>query len=159
MNKTKEYKRGEIIVREGGAGNSMFEIQFGRVGIYRDYGKATETKLAELDTGKVFGEMSLLDHAPRSATAVVLEDHTAITEVAEEDFYAYFEQNPVKVLEIAKQMCNRLRVTTQNYKDACHTVYDTVETEKKGEEKSKSLLERIKELCDFYSTMSFRPYY
>ena len=122
MNKTKEYKRGEIIVREGGAGNSMFEIQFGRVGIYRDYGKATETKLAELDTGKVFGEMSLLDHAPRSATAVVLEDHTAITEVTEE----------------------KIR---------------TVETEKKGEEKSKSLLERIKELCDFYSTMSFRPYY
>jgi len=159
MNNTKEYERGTVIVREGEAGSSMFEIRFGRVGVYRDYGKASETMLAELDTGKVFGEMSLLDHAPRSATVVVLEDHTALTEVTEEDFYAYFEQNPSMVLEILGQMCNRLRVTTKNYKDACQTVYDTVETEKKGETKSKSLLGRIRELCDFYSTMSFHPYY
>lgn len=159
MNKTKEYSRGTVIVREGDAGESMFNIESGMVGVYRGYGMADETLLAELDSGKIFGEMSLLDHAPRSATVVVLEDRTVLTEITEADFYGFFEKNPSLILDIMGQMCSRLRKTTQDYRDACRTVYETVETEKKGEKKSRSLLDRLKELCDFYSQFSFYPYY
>ena len=159
MNMTKEYSRGTVVFREGETGNSMYNIDFGKVGVYRGYGTKDEKQIAELDTDKVFGEMSLLDHAPRSATVVVLEDHTLLSEISEEDFYEFFEKNPMKLVNIMTSMCNRLRKTTQDYKEACHTVYDAVETEKKGEEKSKSLVERINDLCEFYSTMSYYPYF
>ena len=95
--------------------------------------------------------MGLLDHAPRSATVVALEENTTVTTISEEDFDTYFEENPVKVLEIVKQMCHNLRQTTKKYIEACHTVYDTVEVKKSGAKKSKSLLDRINKLCEFYS--------
>ncbi len=123
----------------------------GRARVYHDYGGPDEKLIAELYSNNVFGEMGLLDHAPRSATVVALEDNTTVMTVTEEDFHAYFEENPVEVLEIVKQMCHNLRKTTNSYIEACHTVYDTVEVKKSGAKKSKSLLDRINKLCEFYS--------
>ena len=160
MNNTKLYTPGSIICREGEHGSCMYEVESGKVGVYHDYGGPNEKQIATLYNSsdiKVFGEMGLLEHAPRSATAVVLEKDTILTRVSEADFNAYFEKNPVKVLDLMQQMCNRLRRTTQDYIDAAHTVYDTVETEKKGGVKSKSLLDKLNELCEFYS--NYNPYF
>ena len=160
MNNTKAFDRGAVIFREGDPGDCMYELESGGIGIYHDYGGPNEKQIATLYNSsdiKVFGEMGLLEHAPRSATAVVLEKDTILTRVSEADFNAYFEKNPVKVLDLMQQMCNRLRRTTQDYIDATHTVYDTVETEKKGDVKSKSLLDKLNELCEFYS--NYNPYF
>lgn len=160
MNNTKAFDRGAVIFREGDPGDCMYELESGGIGIYHDYGGPNEKQIAALYNGsdiKVFGEMGLLEHAPRSATAVVLEKDTVLTRVSEADFNAYFEKNPVKVLDLMQQMCNRLRRTTQKYIDAAHTVYDSVETEKKGGIKSESLLDRLNELCEFYS--NYNPYF
>ena len=151
MNNTKLYTPGSIICREGEPGDCMYEVESGKVGVYHDYGGPDEKLIAELYSNTVFGEMGLLDHAPRSATVVALEDNTTVMTVTEEDFHAYFEENPVEVLEIVKQMCHNLRKTTNSYIEACHTVYDTVEVKKSGAKKSKSLLDRINKLCEFYS--------
>ena len=151
MNNTKLYAPGSIICREGEPGDCMYEVESGKVGVYHDYGGPDEKLIAELYSNKVFGEMGLLDHAPHSATVVALEENTTVTTITEEDFYAYFEKNPVMVLEIVKQMCHNLRKTTNSYIEACHTVYDTVEVKKSGAKKSKSLLDRINKLCEFYS--------
>ena len=151
MNNTKLYTPGSIICREGEPGDCMYEVESGKVGVYHDYGGPDEKLIAELYSNNVFGEMGLLDHAPRSATVVALEDNTTVMTVTEEDFHAYFEENPVEVLEIVKQMCHNLRQTTNKYIEACHTVYDTVEVKKSGAKKSKSLLDRINKLCEFYS--------
>ncbi len=161
MNNTKAYSRGAIVLREGDPGDCMYELETGSVGVYHDYGGPNEkliTKLCNTSSDiKVFGEMGLLEHAPRTATVVVMENNTILTRVSEEDFIAYFETNPAKVLNILQQMCNRLRNTTRDYVDACHTVYDSVEAEKKGEPKSKSLLDRISQLCDFY--VNYHPFF
>ena len=159
MNNTKLYSPGSIICREGEPGDCMYEVEFGKVGVYHDYGGPDEKLIAELYSNKVFGEMGLLDHAPRSATVVALEENTTVTTIAEEDFRAYFEENPSKVLEIVKQMCHRLRQTTKNYIEACHTVYDPVETNKSGTKKSKSLLDRINELCEYYARANSQQYF
>jgi len=159
MNNTKLYSPGSIICREGEPGDCMYEVEFGKVGVYHDYGGPDEKLIAELYSNKVFGEMGLLDHAPRSATVVALEENTTVTTITEEDFCAYFEENPSKVLEIVKQMCHRLRQTTEKYIEACHTVYDTVETKKSGTKKSKSLLDRINELCEYYSRAGSQQYF
>ena len=62
-------KRDEVIFRQGEPSRCMYRIQSGRVGIFLNYGENRETKLAELTAGRYFGEMGLLDSAPRSATA------------------------------------------------------------------------------------------
>ena len=151
MNNTKLYQCGTVICREGEPGDCMYGIETGKVGVYHDYGGPNEKLIAELFGGKVFGEMGLVDHAPRSATVVAADENTVITTITEEDFFEYYRENPTKVLDIIQQMCHRLRETTKNYIEACHTVYDTVETKKSGEKKSKSLLERINKLREAFS--------
>lgn len=46
---TKEYKKGDVIFRQGDAADSMFVITWGTVGIYVDYGTERERKLTELE--------------------------------------------------------------------------------------------------------------
>ena len=159
MGDTKIYRRNTVVFREGDPGDCMYQIETGMVGIYHDYGGKNETQIATLDSGKVFGEMGLLDHAPRSATVVVLEKDTMLTKISEESFLAFFEENPYVILDIMQQMCNRLRMTTKAYTEACHTVYDAVETEKSGKKRSSSLKERLQELCRAYRDFRYDLFY
>ncbi len=144
------YRPGEVIFRQGDPGACMYDIQFGKVGIFLNYGEADEKKLAELMSSEIIGEMGLLDHAPRSATAVALAEDTTVDVITEKDFYDYFRRNPSKVLLLLQQMCSRLRRTTKDYLAVCDTVYETVETEKAGKEKSEDLLEKIRRFCQGY---------
>ena len=137
------YRNGEVIFRQNDDGQCMYCVQYGKVGIFLDYGGPNEVKLADLMSDQFFGEMGLLEKLPRSATAVSLSDDTVIEVITEDGFYSYFEENPAKVLMLMQQMCNRLRRTSKDYLRACSTVHETVESEKTGKPKSKSLLKRI----------------
>ena len=149
------YDRGEVIFRQGDPGDCMYDIQFGRVGIFNDYGGPNEKKLAELMSDQLFGEMSLLDGAPRSATAVSLDPQTVVAAITEKEFFEYFDEQPVKILLLMQQMCNRLRRTSKDYKNACRTVYETVESEKSGKPQSGFLAESIKKLAELYKDFNF----
>ena len=155
MDNIQTFSRGAIVFREGDAGDCMYELENGGVGVYHDYGGAKEKLISTLYNSsrelKIFGEMGLLEHAPRSATVVALEDDTILTRITEADFKACFEKNPALLLDMMQQMCNCLRRTTQDYVEACHTAYDTVETEKSGTDKDRGLLDRIDQLCAFYT--------
>ena len=72
----------------------MYHVLHGRVGLFLNYGSSDEVKLAELLEDQIFGEMGLLDHAPRTATAVILEEETELETLTEEDARSYFEENP-----------------------------------------------------------------
>ena len=146
----KSFKKGAVIFRQGDAGDCMYDIQFGRVGIFDHYGEPDEKKIAELFADQIFGEMGLLDHAPRSATAVALENDTVLSVISEEEFYEYFEKEPVKILVLMQQMCNRLRRTSKDYLEACRTVHDTVAAEKADKPKSGGLLASLQKLCAAY---------
>ena len=68
----KEFETGTVLFREGEPGSEMYVIQSGKVRIsikVRD----VEKVLIDLGQGEFFGEMSLLNGAPRSATATVVE--------------------------------------------------------------------------------------
>ena len=149
------YKLGEVIFRQGDPGTCMYDIQFGKVGIFDDYGGPNERKIADLYTDQIFGEMGLLDHAPRSATAVALEGNTVVCVVTEDEFYSYFEEKPVEILQLMQQMCNRLRRTSKDYLEACRTVYETAEAEKSGTKKSGGLKASIQKLCGLYKGFDY----
>ena len=151
----KTFERDIIIFRQGEPGDCMYDIQSGRVGIFTDYGGENEKLIAELYPGQLFGEMGLLEHAPRSATAVALEDDTVLDAISEAEFLRYFDEQPTKVLLLMQQMCSRLRRTTRDYMEACRTVYETAEAEKSGSAKSGKLLDSIRKFCALYKGFNF----
>ena len=150
MAEGKTYQKDAVVFRQGDAGNCMYCLEYGKAGVYSNYGKPDEVKLAELESGALFGEMSLLDNEPRSATVVVLENDTVISEISESTFRDYFDKSPEVLLDLSEKMSHRLRETTRKYVEACRTVKEAVDTEKAGSRKSEGLIGRIRDLCEAY---------
>lgn len=71
----RHFKDGAIVFREGDPGDGMYIVLEGRVKIFRTH-DGREANLAVLGRDEFFGEMSLLDHQPRSATAKAQGDVT-----------------------------------------------------------------------------------
>ena len=146
----KEFKQGEVIFRQGDPGDSMYDIFSGRVGVYAAYGTPNEKLLTELKANEFFGEMGLLEKAPRSATVVALED-TAVYVIGENDFNEFFIKQPEKALQIMRQLSQRLRRRTEDYLEACRAVHEVLESEKQGKPKSRKLMDKLNEIFDAYS--------
>jgi len=67
------YTRGEVIFHEGDEGDAMYLVWSGQVVIVKG-NLQSPTILAYRGAGEIFGEMALLEHQPRSASIVALED-------------------------------------------------------------------------------------
>jgi CRP-like cAMP-binding protein len=65
----REFKAGEVIFKEGDAATEFFVIQRGKVEI-----RIGNRLLGTLSDHDIFGEMALIDTAPRSATAIAATD-------------------------------------------------------------------------------------
>lgn len=115
----KTFKKNEVIFREGDAANCLYDIHWGKVGIYANYGAENQRLLTELNPDEFFGEMGLLERLPRSSTAVALEDDTNVQLISEEVFNQYLQERPAKVLMIMMQLSLRIRELTQDYLEAC----------------------------------------
>ena len=63
-----EYEKGAYVFKEGAHGGYMFFIVDGEVEVIKQFDTAKHT-IATLKKGRSVGEMSLIDGAPRSATA------------------------------------------------------------------------------------------
>ena len=74
----REYKSGEPVFYQGDPGLGMFIIREGEVSIRISEREGEEKELAVLSDGDFFGELSLLDESPRSATAMCKTDCSVI---------------------------------------------------------------------------------
>ena len=144
-------KRNEIIFNEGDKSECMYDIRVGKVGIFANYGTKEEKLLTELTKDQFFGEMGIIEGYPRSATAVAMGDMTELTVIAKADFEEYCKKNPEKTILIMKNMSGRIRDLTRDYLEACHAIAESMEAEKKGENKSAGLLNRLKKYRDEYN--------
>jgi len=70
--RTRRFRRGEVIFHAGDPGDALFIILTGEVKIALPSDEGDEAILATLREGDVFGELAVLDGAPRSATATAL---------------------------------------------------------------------------------------
>ena len=77
--------KGEVVFHEGEPGDAFYIVHQGAVEILKARPDGTEEKLAVRRDGEAFGEMALLNDAPRSATARALQETQLLT-VAREDF-------------------------------------------------------------------------
>ncbi len=104
---SKVFTDGEVIFKEGEIGDKMFIIQKGKVKIVKRM-KDVEKTLAILQEGDFFGEMAVIDKAPRSATAIALESAKLVA-LDEKVFELHMQTNPLIVKKILKKMSSRLR--------------------------------------------------
>jgi CRP/FNR family transcriptional regulator, cyclic AMP receptor protein len=102
----REFKAGDIIFKEGDNGAEFFVIQSGKVAI-----RLGNRQLGTLGDHDIFGEMALIDTAPRSATAVAATD-VKIVPVGEKQFLFLVSQTPHFALNVMRTLARRLR--TQN---------------------------------------------
>ena len=127
----KAFGKGDVIFREGDPSDCMYEVYTGKVGVYAAYGTPEQKLLMEYYQDHYFGEMGLLEKAPRSATAVALESGTSLGVVTEEGFGEFFEKNPAKVLMVMQQMSHNLRRRTDDFVAVCRSIKELSEKEEK----------------------------
>jgi CRP/FNR family cyclic AMP-dependent transcriptional regulator len=101
------YTAGQIIVTQGTPGQAFYMVLAGRVEIVRD-----TNSLGTFGVGDFFGEMALLDQAPRSATIRAVEDTTCLM-LSNWDFRALLEQHPSIAIKLLEVLSRRLRVADE----------------------------------------------
>ena len=106
---------GDSFFRELDPAQSMFVLEAGRVAVVKQW-RGRELCLRQFGPGDCFGEMALLDLFPRSASVRALEDCVAI-ELTPADLLRLFERDAeqfaVVQMNLAREMCRRLRVTDE----------------------------------------------
>ena len=98
-----EYGPTETIFDEGAQGDAMYLIVDGRVKVH-----SGDHVIAELGTSQVFGEMSILDAEPRSASITALTELTLL-KIQREDFAEILAEKPEISLGVIKVLTRRLR--------------------------------------------------
>ena len=151
--KTLVFKKGDVIFRQGDYSEVMYDIAKGKVGVFADYETETVQQLAELKAGDFLGEMGMIEVYPRSATAVALEDDTTLTEIGEDDLNEFFKDKPEKLLQIMKQMSERLRVVNQKYLNACRVAFENANAEAANAEKGEELKKEMDALYEEYENI------
>ena len=110
--KKETYKAGDVIFKEGSHGIAVNILQSGKVEISKTV-QDRKIVVEVLGPGDIFGDMSFIDHSPRSATAIALEN--TVLELVDKDFLdKEFNQIDSDFREIVTTLVRRLRKTTQS---------------------------------------------
>src|SRR5262245_3384401 len=73
MARERQFGAGEDIVRQGEGGIGVYVLVEGRVRMLRRTREGTERELDEVGPGAIFGELAVLDEAPRVATVRAID--------------------------------------------------------------------------------------
>ncbi len=105
-----------IVFRKGDAGREMYAIASGRIRISRESEDGREIALGILEAGDLFGEISLLDGAPRTATCTTIEP-AALLVIGRPEFLDLLDQLPALAVKLLEILAARLRLTDQLLED------------------------------------------
>lgn len=98
-----EFPAGTAIVQQGQVGNGLYIVVSGGARIV-----AGSDELARFGPGDFFGELSVIDQQPRTATAYAIGDSVCLA-LASWDLVAVLEQDPVLAMNLLKVLAARLR--------------------------------------------------
>jgi CRP-like cAMP-binding protein len=103
----REYRDEEVIRRQGESGDRMYVVQSGRAQVLREAGNS-QVIVGELGKGDVFGEMSIFDRQPRSATVRAMGSARVLT-LDKRAFLKRVHEDPTLAFTILQNMSQRLR--------------------------------------------------
>lgn len=97
------HERGSVVFDEGDAGDALYLVLTGKVRVHK-----RDKLIAELGERECFGEMSILDASPRSAS-VTAQDDLDVLKITREDFQEILAEKPEIALGVIKVLTRRLR--------------------------------------------------
>lgn len=106
----KKYRKNNLIIFEEDEGQVLFVIRSGRVKISRINSAGEEVILAILGPADFFGELSIIDGGPRSATVTSL-DEVELLSLRRKDFFDILHSYPLVSISLLKLMAGRIRKT------------------------------------------------
>lgn len=120
------FNEGETVFQEGSTGDEFYIIVNGEVAIMKEAETGERQLLTVLETGSVFGEMSLIDSSPRSATAEVASGKAELLVIKriflEELSRRNLDLAAKLILTLIKYISERLRMTSERYAFARNTL-------------------------------------
>lgn len=102
------FRAGELIFKRGDPGGSIFIVASGEVEIFVEDNTGQRIVFETAKTGDFFGELSLLDGDPRSASSLAISDTQALR-VDREDLQMLFTRHPSAAMDVLAVMGRRLR--------------------------------------------------
>ena len=103
-----DVPKGGVLFTEGEPGDSMYVIVDGKVKLGQTSSDGREQVMAVLGPGEMFGELSLFDPGPRSATVTAVTDST-FSSLSHEDLLRWLEGRPAVARGLLAQLAGRLR--------------------------------------------------
>ena len=102
------YKRNTIVISQGDDTRSLYIVLHGRLKVLASDEEGNQTIFSFLGAGDFFGELSLLDDAPRSASVITVED-TQVLHLSHQYFNEFIKNHPEVCSLIFKALTTRIR--------------------------------------------------
>ncbi|MFO7752781.1 MAG: Npt1/Npt2 family nucleotide transporter [Desulfobacteraceae bacterium] len=103
-----DYEEGEIVIRQGDSGDTVFLVVKGMVEVLKDKEDGTQRVLDRIGAGDAFGEMALLEGSRRSATIRTMESSRFLT-LHKQEFNETVMEYPGIALKICAVLSRRIR--------------------------------------------------
>jgi CRP-like cAMP-binding protein len=106
LSREKAFSANQVIFREGERAHEMYVVLEGRVMISKFIPGAGEEALAFIERGGYFGEMALIDNAPRSADAKAHGEGAVVLAIPREVLEGILDIHKVSSLRLLNVLCN-----------------------------------------------------
>lgn len=106
--KTKIAPKNTQVIIAGDSSNTLYIIKEGSVNVVASDEEGNEIILSILNAGDIFGELSLFDDKPRSASVITLEKCVLLV-LNKSDFMDLLKQYPQIAIQVIKYLCQRIR--------------------------------------------------
>jgi CRP/FNR family transcriptional regulator, cyclic AMP receptor protein len=112
----RRYRRQEVVFHQGDAGDTLHLVRRGRLKVLIPAETGEEAVLTIVGPGDLFGELTLLDGGPRSATVVALEDVETVT-LSRADFLDLLRREPAVVEALLATLARTIRRLSEDVTD------------------------------------------
>ena len=113
-------ERGDILFHEGDQGDRLYVIAEGKIKLGRTSPDGRENLLAILGPGEMFGELSLFDPGPRTATATAVAE-TQVVSMGNDQLKDFLSTRPGAAAVLLAALARRLRRTNESLADLVFT--------------------------------------
>lgn len=113
---TRTYPKNTILISEGDQSDSLYVILSGKVKVYVSDEEGKEVILSIQGPGEYFGELALVDAAPRSASVMTLES-AQLCVISKGDFERCLLENPGIAIQLIRSLAQRVRSLTETVKN------------------------------------------
>jgi CRP/FNR family cyclic AMP-dependent transcriptional regulator len=109
---SRHFDRGETIFSFGDTGEEMYIMRSGKVEVFVETTEGDKIVLGEFEAGDVFGEISMLDGGPRTASAIVIDDAELLA-LSRDHLLDLLRRHPHAGVDMLTVMGRRLRATDE----------------------------------------------